>query len=146
MNYKVFSYLLLSILIVLTLRSYLFSEAVFVLDEKNINYIGNYEQLPMPVQLVIEEKIDQIVSDSYIFNYSIDKINFYFGASGRGKNWVNEIYSNYDHFFVDGFHYKIRSDRRKIIILYNNEVYYSQQTIYKMNYRLNTFSKIVLTP
>lgn len=121
-------------------------EKVFDLEENGIKRI-TYRELPSAVKSYIDDNIDKIVrSNGGIYSdvyYSTDSsVVFTYGNSGSSDSWINEVNSNYHHFFIDGVHYRLRGNRGHPFILHQGFLYFGDLNIYKDDYKTRPYFKV----
>lgn len=139
--YKLFIFFLL----ILAVGLVSCGEKVFDLEERNIKRIA-YHELPDEVKQYIDDNIDEIVrSNGEVYDdlyHSTDpSIVFTYGKSGRSDNWINEVSSNYHHFFIDGVHYRMRGNRGHPFILHERILCFGDLNLYKDDYKTRSYLK-----
>ena len=117
-------------------------EKVFDLEKNGIKKL-KYQELPDKVRTFIDHNIDSIVNSNRDIYYSTNpKIEFTYGDSGSSNNWINEVSSNYHHFFVDGVHYRMRGNKGHPFILHGGFLYFGDLNIYKDDYTTRPYFKV----
>lgn len=134
--YSRLSFLLLSLLIISC------KERVYDLEQNKIERI-TYSELPSPVSKFIENNIDSITTANKDIFYSTDpSIEFSYGRGGVADSWIDEVHSNYHHFFVDGIHYRLRGNKGHPFILDDGYLYFCDLNLYKDDYHNRPYFKI----
>ena len=137
MTMKVF--VLSCLIFILTLSC---QEKVHTLDQSYIEQI-TYKELPKAVKLFIRIEIDSIIDSNREVYHSTDQsVVFTYGRSGVSDSWIEEVNSNYHHFFVDGVHYRLVGNRGDPFILDNDYLYFADLNLYKDDYTERPFYRI----
>lgn len=133
-------------LVVLVLFIYgCLSEKVFDINDNQIDTI-KFSNLPLEIKSYLEEKIDTITTSNIELYYSTNKnVDFTYGRSGASNSWINEVNSNYHHFFIDGVHYRIRGNKGAPFIFHNGYIYFCDLNLYKDDFKERKFYKVKIS-
>ena len=134
--YSVLSFLSLLLLVISC------KEKVYDLEQNSIERIA-YSELPNPVSNFIENKIDSITTTDKDMFYSTDlSVEFTYGRSGVAHNWIDEVNSNYHHFFIAGVHYRLKGNKGHPFILDDGYLYFCDLNLYKDDYINRPYFKV----
>jgi hypothetical protein len=120
-------------------------EKVFNIKDNQIDTI-QFTNLPLEIKSYLDENIDTITKSDIDFYFSTDKsVDFTYGRSGASNNWLNEIHSNYHHFFINGLHYKIRGNKGAPFIFHNGYIYFCDLIFYKDDYKDRKYYRVKIS-
>ncbi len=117
-------------------------EKVYDLEQNKIERI-TYSDLPRPVSNFIESNIDSITSTDKDMFYSTDpSIEFTYGRGGVADSWIEEVNSNYHHFFIEGVHYRLKGNKGHPFILHEGYLYFCDLNLYEDDYTSRPYYKV----
>jgi len=120
-------------------------DSTIILDNNKTSLLS-FEELPKSVKSVIENNLGKIDSKGEFYISTDSNIVFGYGSGGAGDTWFSSIYSNKNHFFINGWHLTLKGNKGEPFILderYN--LYYCEELNFSIsNYKEYKFIKIPL--
>lgn len=99
-----------------------------------------FDQLPENVRAILDSNITLISKATSHIWFSCDpKDAFVYARTARADSWLAEVRSQYGHFFVEGFHYRIEGHVGDPVIYCDGLIYYSSGYVRVDNFKTEPY-------